>query len=46
MIVVAVLLAVTGAVGVLGGFIVHWWLELRALRPAYRADRHERRRRA
>jgi hypothetical protein len=35
--VVGLLLVLTGAVGVLSGFLGHWWLELRALRPAYRA---------
>jgi hypothetical protein len=36
--VLPVLLAITGAVGVLSGFVAHWWLEARALRPAYLAQ--------
>jgi hypothetical protein len=35
--VLPLLLVITGAVGVLSGFVAHWWCELRALRPAYRA---------
>lgn len=35
----AVLLAATGGIGVISGCVVHWWCELRALRPAYLAAR-------
>lgn len=35
----AVLLLAPPAAGTVTGFLLHWWLELRALRPAYRATR-------
>lgn len=37
--VVALWVVLTGAVGVLAGFLVHWCLEAWALRPAYLAER-------